>query len=213
MTMTNQQWKDWIPLYLNGRLTPDRRGEFEARLEEDGDLAREFQDFSRIKKSYSRLSEQLGPPSPEVFDRIMDYVEASGRVKEAGQCDAPGFDPVSAWRRWMESFRLAWAVSAVQFAVILILVFTQAPDPGFRTLGASGEPDPRDIGFRINVVFDPGATEGEIRELLTARGLAIVDGPTDAGLYVLKADGREEAGTVIHYLKESRRVRFAEKRL
>jgi hypothetical protein len=55
--------------------------------------------------------------------------------------------------------------------------------PAYRTLGTPAGPVL--AGQQLVVVFDPGLSEARMRTLLRASGARIVDGPSEAGAYVL----------------------------
>jgi hypothetical protein len=63
---------------------------------------------------------------------------------------------------------------------------------------------PRSETTRIRVVFDPRATEQDIRSALQALGGRIVDGPTTTGTYVIELPPEEPAtlGRKIRELRE-----------
>jgi hypothetical protein len=112
------------------------------------------------------------------------------------------------WRRVRPWSR---AVMAAQLAAILALgtfVLIGEDRPAvYRTLGADN------AGARVTgtlvVVFDPAATELDLRRMLNAVGARIVDGPTQANAYVLEvpADRREQA---VRALKADRLVGLVE---
>jgi hypothetical protein len=82
---------------------------------------------------------------------------------------------------------LRWTAAACLLLATAIVVapWRVAPEstPAFRTLGTAsvaGVP-----GEQLVVVFDPGLSEARMRTLLRASGARIVDGPSEAGAYVL----------------------------
>jgi hypothetical protein len=87
--------------------------------------------------------------------------------------------------------RLRWT-TAGQMLLLLgmggLLFGGQPPAAGYRTLG-DGEPAAlAPVGVaehQLVVVFDPQLSEARMRVLLRASGARIVDGPSDAGAYVL----------------------------
>jgi hypothetical protein len=102
------------------------------------------------------------------------------------------------WRRVRPWSR---AVMAAQLAAILalgtVVVIGEDRPAVYRTLGADN------AGARVTgtfvVVFDPAATELDLRRMLSAVGARIVDGPTQANAYVLEvpANRREQAGRAL----------------
>jgi hypothetical protein len=77
---------------------------------------------------------------------------------------------------------------ALQAAAIGILVMERASTPTYQTAGgeqAEGE------GFALLVTFSPGATIGDIGDLLKRLDATVTDGPK-AGLYRLRFHGAKE---------------------
>jgi anti-sigma factor RsiW len=105
----------------------------------------------------------------------------------------------------------AWAVggalaASVAFAVAIVGLQQSSPAAQtFHTLGSAGEALP---GQAI-VLFRPDTTAEQMRALLAAQGARVVDGPTAAGAYVLRVDGRA-AADAIGALRQSREVVLAE---
>lgn len=81
--------------------------------------------------------------------------------------------------RWV-----AWAVAAqaLQLAAFAAAAWWLHPRPAaYHTLGSSVASPAGDL----LVLFDPSISEARLRRLLDSSGARIVDGPTDAGAYVL----------------------------
>lgn len=85
-------------------------------------------------------------------------------------------------RHWDIGRSLLHAAIAVQAVIIIALAFAwwHAGQPVYRTLGATDVP-----AARLVVVFDPHLSEQQMRLLIRASDAHIVDGPTDAGAYIL----------------------------
>ncbi|MFH1154714.1 MAG: hypothetical protein V1793_12945 [Pseudomonadota bacterium] len=212
MNTEKHNWKAMIPLYLNGQLSGDLEKAFESQLDQDKELGRELQEFDDIKKSYSGMVSCLSDPPEHAFEKIMDSIN---RQDEKVTAKSPLFSIhalVRKCRGAYESFHLAWAVASVQMAIIIVLVFTQIPDRGFKTLNGPDKASLSANGTMINVVFDDRATEGEIRALLTLSGAIIIGGPLENGLYILKIDEGKTVDTVLEHLKNAPQVRLAQKR-
>jgi hypothetical protein len=78
---------------------------------------------------------------------------------------------------------LGWAVAAqaLQLLAFAGTLWWVHPRPAtYRTLGNAAAP-----AGNLLVVFDPTISEAQLRRLLDSIGARIVDGPTDAGSYVL----------------------------
>jgi Putative zinc-finger len=112
------------------------------------------------------------------------------------------------WRRIRPWSR---AVMAAQLAAILalgtVVVIGDDRPAVYRTLGADNAGGP--VTGTFVVVFDPAATELDLRRMLRAVGARIVDGPTQANTYLLEvpANRREQA---VRALKADRLVVLVE---
>lgn len=102
----------------------------------------------------------------------------------------------------------AWFLSGQ--AVMLVGLFailqpSMQPSPEYRTLSAA----PRaGIGNAV-IVFQPGATEADLRHALTLVGATIVDGPNAAGAYTIRL-GPGERAAQLKSLRSQRSVVIAE---
>ena len=90
-----------------------------------------------------------------------------------------------AWSsRWRQAPRWLAAAVAAQVLLAIALGFAwwgmRTSPPTYHTLASA----PRSTGDLL-VVFDPRISEAQLRRLLDASDARIVDGPTDAGAYVL----------------------------
>lgn len=179
-----------LPWYVNGTLDDADLTRVEAHLVECTQCRRELE-FLRLLES---VCVQASPaPDPTVaFARLRDRLQPSrtqaspsplARLREAwGDCPA-----------WLRSAMAASLVLA--FGVWgLALVRDESPAT-YRTLG-DAPPDAvvRDAGLRhLVVVFDPHIEHARMQQLLRASQARIVDGPNEAGAYVLAVPAVREA--------------------
>jgi hypothetical protein len=172
-----------LPWLLNGRLEDGQRELVLRHLAACARCREEARNQERLQDLYLQLAP--APPAPANFERLLR------RLPRA----APS-DPFAAWRAWRArrtragrrpSPVLRWTAAACLLLATALAVspWRAAPEstPAFRTLGsASGASLP---GEQLVVVFDPGLSEARMRTLLRASGARIVDGPSEAGAYVL----------------------------
>lgn len=113
---------------------------------------------------------------------------------------------------------LRWMTGAVVLqSVVLAVLGTMAlrgherDDAAFRTFTAAPAPP---AAAALRVVFLPSLTLAELQLLLRSHGLAVVAGPSEAGLYTLALrDARatpDAHAAVLNSLRADARVRFAE---
>ena len=89
--------------------------------------------------------------------------------------------------RWQAAPRWVTAAMAAQAVLLAVLGFLllrpPTPPQAYRTLGAA--PAAGRVAGNLVIVFDPKIAEGTLRRLLAASNARIVDGPNEAGAYVL----------------------------
>lgn len=207
MTYNFDEVRERIPLYLNGRLSKKEKKKFEESLNQYPELKAELREFSEIKGTYKEIEEDISLPSDPLFQRVLENVRPQRH--SLAPLKNPFAEKILEVLKWFfHSPRLSWGIVAVQLAIIFLLLVALPRGDGFKTL-TSRPPLPGE-GIKINVIFDEGAREKEIREVLNGIGATIVHGPSLEGLYVIEVKANQDAGTVLKRLKEGRIVKFAE---
>ena len=158
-------------------------------------------------------------------DECIEYAPQAGIAKTLARIDelardAPTGEPAHDAGRAPRRFTATrWLTAAVIVQTIGLGVFGAAllgrsaqerAEPRYQTLSA---PTPRAAGPRIRAVFEPATTLAELRSLLSAERLLIVDGPSAAGAYTLVAEGGggpAALDSALARLRADRRVMFAE---
>ncbi len=210
MTYNHDQLKEMIPIYLNGQLSKKEHIAFEQGLQRFPDLATELAEFAEIQESYSVVQDDTPIDADRVFARIQNNIRKQ-------EVQTPAFS-IKAWFQqlgqilvgWYRTPALSWSVAGLQFAALVLVIALVPSDNPFHTYSA--DPSPKE-GIHINVVFNQGAQEIEIRTLLQQIHASIVDGPTAGGLYVLALDAKADMNTILQKLSASGIVRLAEKAL
>lgn len=169
-----------LPWLLNGTLEDGQRELVERHLAACARCREEARNQERLQALYLQLDAE--PSAPPGFERLRRRL--------------PGVEPWgTAWREWRpRAVRAGWrnpvlrwtAAACLLLATVLaVSPWRAAPEsaPAFRTLGSVAAPTP--VGEQLVVVFDPGLSEARMRALLRASGARIVDGPSEAGAYVL----------------------------
>jgi hypothetical protein len=204
MSYSPDEWREWIPFYLSGRLSESERKEFEDCLHQYPELKCELREFSEIKDVYKGIEKELSIPSRFLYHRILRRLESETlgpstlliKIKEflKGSFSSP---------------RVSWGVAAVQLAIILLLLVNLFRGNGYVTL--TSEDVLKKEGIGIHVVFDRESKEREIREVLQKVGATIVRGPSPEGLYTIQIEKKRDVEEALKFLRESKIVRFAEK--
>lgn len=194
-----------------------------ARLRDDGPL--DYAPQAGLAATLARIDE-LG--------RELDVPAAATATPAAAAAGAPaiaaqGHDRRARWRapQWLAA---AVVVQAIGLGILgsLLVARDAARRPAqparYETLTAP-QAEARD--GQLRAVFSPDMTLGQLEQLLGARGLQVVAGPTEAGVYTLglgpaaqeptspdatshEAPSPERIGTALRALRADPRVRFAE---
>jgi anti-sigma factor RsiW len=204
MSYSPDEWRDLIPLYLNGRLSERERKEFEDCLHQYPELKRELREFSEIREVYKEIEQEIPIPSPFLYQRILRRLESETVGSLTFLVKIKEF-----LRNSFSSPRVSWGIAAVQFAIILLLLVNLFKGDQLITL--TSEDVLKKEGTGIHVVFDVESKEKEIREILQKVGATIVRGPSPEGLYTIKIEKKGDLEEVLKFLRETKIVRFAEK--
>ena len=174
-----------LPWFVNGTLDADERTLVEQHLAECArcrDEAEWLRDLHAAciageaapgaSRAFHKLRSRLDAPRARA-DRSMPRLRLTARP----------------WTHWVIGAQLA-LVAALG---VLWLQQTDEHAALYRTLGAPGAAA-QAVGSLV-VVFDPAASEAELRRVLRSVGARVVDGPTRSNAYVLDvpAAGREQA--------------------
>jgi len=201
--------RELIPFYLNNRLSEKERKEFEKALDQYPELKLEFKEFSEIKEIYKEIEKEIPPPSSVLYQRVLKNIQPQIKLSLIPEKKSY-LEQIREFLKWvLGSPRVSWGIVAVQFAIILVLFITLPKGDGFIT-SSSREPLPGE-GIKINVIFDKGSTEQEIRKVLNEVGARIVEGPSTEGLYIIKVKEDQDVEQTLKELKKTHVVQFAEK--
>jgi hypothetical protein len=137
-----------------------------------------------MERALARLMPALGPQQHAATGNGGGALTAAPAEPAAS---APG--AVAAGLPWWRTAAanqpswLRWTVAAQWVAIVGLLVFLVRPGdevPAYRVLGSSVS-----NGGNMVVVFQPGATERDLRRILQTQGARVVDGPTVTDAYLL----------------------------
>lgn len=204
MSYSPDEWRELIPLYLNGRLPERERKAFEDCLQLYPELGRELREFSEIKDVYKGIEKDVSIPSHFLYQRILRRVESETDKSFTFSVKIKEF-----LRNCFSSPRVSWGVAAVQLAIILLLLVNLFRGDGYVTLTSEGIVKKEGTG--IHVIFNMESKEKEIRAVLQKVGATIVAGPSPEGLYTIRIEKKQDVEEVVKLLRETKIVRFAEK--
>lgn len=165
-----------LPWLVNGRLDEAERGWMESHVVGCAECRQEI-DALRELQSGCR-SADAADDACDAGDADRGWQRLQARLQPLATIGGRPMQRRGLRPRWQR-----WAIAA-QAAVIAILavVLWQQPRPAtYRTLGATSAT----TSGNLVIVFDPRTDESRMRRLLLASQARIVDGPNDAGAYVL----------------------------
>jgi hypothetical protein len=172
-----------LPWLLTGRLDDADRAWLEPHVDGCAECRREL-DALRDVQAACRPDPDRDPPGLDAAapdaDRGWDRLRARLQppVPAAGASWRSRRPPPRRRERWQ---RWALAAQAAVIAVLAVVAWRTPAPAEYRTLGAA---PPANAGNLV-IVFDPALDESHLRSLLLASQARIVDGPNDAGAYVL----------------------------
>ena len=170
-----------LPWLLTGRLEEDERGWLDAHLSGCADCRSELEQLAAVREACAQDDgSAVGPDGGAMssdadrgWRRLRPLLQPSRAMREqAGRRPPPR-------RRWV-----GWALAAqaATIAALAVALWQQPSPPArYRTLGAV---PPAPAGNLV-IAFDPHLDEARLRSLLLASQARIVDGPNEAGAYVL----------------------------
>ncbi len=204
--MTHPEIEKLLPWYVNGTLGEGERRAVADHLCECAQCTGELRALEELQVAVRDAAQRAPEPSPFLLTRALASIDAYEREKAGVRW------PWLAW--WTSIPRLARIALVVQLAGIIALgsYLVTSRDRRPYVTAASGSQAGR---ARIAVMFQPGASESQIREALHAVGASIVGGPSALGLYTIElpVGGSDSEGVAraLKVLRDRREVvRFAE---
>lgn len=190
-SLPHEQAMELLPWLINDSLISDERAAVLSHAQSCVICRREMNELESLRDSVKHLSSPVPIPVPD-----MRNINAQIDIF---------IDRQNLGRRWLsritEFFASPWRVAyAVQTVLLVVLgaalLWPETQDAEFTTLTQS-----QDLadGHYVRVVFSPDLTNANLKTLLDGLGLAIVDGPSDRGVYTLATensmavDGRDAA--------------------
>jgi len=179
-----------LPWYVNETLDDAEQTRVERHLAQCPQCRREVE-FLRGLEAVVAEPAPTADPTASLL-RLRDRLQ-SPRAQSSRPIPEPTRHAWTDWPMWMRGAIAASCVMAVGlFGLALV---RNEPDAAYRTLGdtpATGAV--ADAGLRhLVVVFDPHIEHARMQQLLRASQARIVDGPNEAGAYVLAVPAGREA--------------------
>jgi hypothetical protein len=201
---------DLLPWYANGTLADGERRAVETHLKACARCREELAACRGLGEALRQIPEIAPAPHPAHLARIMGHIDSE--EQRAGW--------LGSLRALLASTPLAvrWALAGQLAAVLLLGGFllrrpaapiAPAPAP-YQTLSDSAPTAPAPTA-RLRVVFAPGTSEQEIRDLLLGIRGQITGGPSPLGVYTVEVPaGPDPLSGVLAHLRQHRQVSLAE---
>jgi hypothetical protein len=209
-----------LPWHAAGTLSRRDAQRVEAALEQDKDLARQFELVREELSETIHLNETLGAPSARAMQRLLAGIEAEGaKARKRRSFNLAAF---IGERLTMFSPRtLAWSAVVGALAIVLqagLLANLYINEPGSevpvayktassptRSLGPAGS-------YAL-IGFSAQASAADVTKFLEAHQAAIVDGPKPGGLYRIRVSmtvlPKQDLAKIVKQMQDdSRIVRF-----
>lgn len=198
-----------LPWYVNGTLSHQEQERVEAHLVECLRCQEEERACRRTAEAVRETGDAAPSPHPVQFQRLLARVEEHERGEAARRgrgrlsrllADTPRF-----------ARRALLAQAAMILALVGVLIWSATTGPiEFVTLSDSAAAPPAAAAERLRVMFAPGTTEREIRELLLAFRGEIRSGPSPLGVYTLEIPEGSDPDVVLARLRSEPQVTFAQ---
>lgn len=192
----HEQTQALLPWYVNHTLEAEEAALVDEHLSDCAECRADLELERGLARQVAKLP----------LDAERGWTAMQGRIDAA---PAPGRfgAPVSFLRR---RIALGWAVAGQLAAAAAVLaIFASQPSvPGgeiYRALGADAEPQ----SGNMVVLFNPAASEKDIRSALLRLDARLIDGPTAGGAYVLQVTEARRA-EALAALRKSDQILLAE---
>ncbi len=176
-----RQSEELLPWYLTEQLATAEAESVATALQENPDMMREAEFLKQIQAA---VLERDVVPSPGEFGlaRLRRSIEREQIDEQHQPQTSTGATIIQKdWGGWR-------AIAIAACLVVAILLGYQVTNMRDDNLDLAGSPS----SAVLQVTFKPTATEVEIRTLMQALNLKIVDGPSALGLYRLQTDNKGE---------------------
>ena len=181
-----------LPWHAAGTLSRRDAQRVEAALEEDRDLARQFDLVREELNETIHLNETLGEPSARAMEKLFAGIEAEPKRRQRRSFDLAAF--IGERLTLFSPRTLAWSATAAALAIVLqagLLAGMYMGEGGSEQPGAfrtASAPTRSFVpaGSYALIGFTAQASAADVTKFLEAHRAAIVDGPKPGGLYRIR---------------------------
>jgi len=210
-----------LPWHAAGTLSRRDAQRVEAALEEDHDLARQFELVREELGETIHLNETLGAPSARAMERLLAGIEAEG----AKGRKRPSFNLAAFIGERLTMFSprtLAWSAVTAVLAIVLqagLLANLYINEPGsevptaYKTASAPTRGLVGPVGSYALISFTPQVSAADVTKFLEAHNASIVEGPKAGGLYRIRVSAtalsKNDLAAIVKQMQDdSKIVRF-----
>ncbi len=208
-----EKFEHWIPWYVNGTLGANDRAEMDRYLAGNAEAKREVALFQ------STASALIAQSNSVAVNIGLDKAIAKNRALSTGSVGRSKVELVSEKktdlfseiRRWFGSSWLqpAFALALTVIGVQMFLLTRGPEEMQMRGAASSATAGKQHVDAAyLRVAFNPTATEGELRLLISANQGSVVAGPGVSGEYVVAVPSAN-ATKALELLRASRAVTSA----
>jgi len=181
-----------LPWHAAGTLSRRDAQRVEAALEDDRDLARQFELVREELSETIHLNETLGAPSARAMEKLFAGIEAEPKRRQRRSFDLAAF--IGERLTLFSPRTLAWSATAAVLAIVLqagLLAGLYLGEPGSEAPGAfrTASAPTRSFapaGSYALIGFTAQASAADVTKFLETHKAAIVDGPKPGGLYRIR---------------------------
>jgi len=209
-----------LPWHAAGTLSRRDAQRVEAALNEDRDLARQFELVREELGETIHLNETLGAPSARAMERLLAGIEAEGAKGRKRQ----SFNLAAFIGERLSMFSprtLAWSAVTAALAIVLqagLLANLYINEPGsevpsaYKTASAPTR-SLGPVGSYALIGFTPQASAADVTKFLEAHKASIVEGPKPGGLYRIRVSAtalsKNDLAAIVKQMQDdSKIVRF-----
>ena len=176
----HEQALELLPWLINNSLSDDERGAILEHARNCVACRREMRQLEKLRDSIKYLSSSELNPAPDMRNinaRIDRFIERQNLGRRSLLWIGRFFE-----RPWRTAYAVQTVLLVVLIAALLWPDKPETPNTEFRTLTQSSG---LAVGHYVRAVFSPELSATDLQALLDDLELAIVDGPTDRGVYTL----------------------------
>ena len=203
--MPHEEAIELLPWLINDSLSGDERDTVLDHARSCVICRRETKALENLRDSVKRVLSPAPIPAPDMRN-INARIDALIHRQNLGR----------RWLSWIAGFCVSpWRIAFVAQTVLLVVLGTAVLWPTTRNAEFTMLTQSQDLadGHYLRVVFSPDLTHARLGALLDDLGLAIVDGPSERGVYTLATQNSmtvAKRDIALTHLSNHRSVLFAQ---